>query len=239
MGRTFVLMGLAFLLIVPSSARGQAIEAVTLPACPGFGVPVAAAADRPWNVAWTAEPEPAAPAIRLDLAAVPADETPLAGQAAARPRPVAIEFSPGYETRRTIHKWAAYATVPLLVAEFALGQSLYNTPAGQSASSGTKTAHAAVAGSIVGLFGVNTVTGIWNLREVRRDPVGRTRRTLHALLMLAADGEFAAAAMLTPNLPRPGRPTTSTISPGTHRAIAVAAIGTATVGYLVMLLRRD
>ena len=40
---------------------------------------------------------------------------------------------------------------------------------------------------IIGLFGVNTVTGAWNLfGEGRKDPHGRTLRLVHGLLMMAA-----------------------------------------------------
>jgi hypothetical protein len=240
MGRTLLLMALACLVVAPSSARGQATDVLALPATPGFGTPVQPAVDRVWNVSWGQDVDAPRPARRLELAEVAEDEPVLDRQAATRPRPVAIEYTPGHETRLKIHRLASYATLPLLVAEYALGRSLYNTPVGQSPSGGTKTAHAAVAGSIVALFGVNTVTGIWNLRDERKDPAGRTRRTIHGILMLLADGEFAAAAMLTPRLPTPGRPvTSSSISPATHRAIGIAAIGTATVGYVMMLLWRD
>jgi hypothetical protein len=239
MGRTLLLVATAFLVVAPASASGQATDVLALPTSPGFGVPAAVTIERAWNVSWGQDSEAPAPALRLELPAVPGDEPSLDRQA-GRPRPVAIEYTQGHETRLKIHRMASYATLPLLVAEYALGRSLYNTPAGQSASGGTKTAHAAVAGSIVALFGVNTVTGIWNLRDERKDPAGRTRRMIHGILMLMADGEFAAAAMLTPRLPSPGRPfPSSSISPATHRAIGITAIGTATVGYVMMLLWRD
>jgi hypothetical protein len=240
MGRTLLLMALAFLVVVPASASGQATDVPVLPTFAGFGVPAAVTVDRAWNVSWGQDAEAAPPARRLEWPKVAGDEPWPDGQAAPRPRPVAIEYSQGHETRLKIHRAASYATLPLLVAEYALGRSLYDTPAGQSASGGAKTAHAVVATSIVALFGVNSVTGIWNLRDERKDPAGRTWRTIHGILMLMADGEFAAAAMLTPRLPSPGRPvTSSSISPATHRAIGITAIGTATVGYVMMLLWRD
>ncbi len=45
----------------------------------------------------------------------------------------------------------------------------------------------------MGVFGVNTVTGLWNLWDARNDPDGRTLRTVHALTMLAADAAFSYA----------------------------------------------
>src|SRR5258707_1177954 len=43
-------------------------------------------------------------------------------------RPVAIEYSEGHETRAKIHKYASWATLPLLGTEFWLGQKLYDDP---------------------------------------------------------------------------------------------------------------
>ena len=43
-------------------------------------------------------------------------------------RPVAIEYSAAHETRSKIHKYASWATLPLLGAEFVLGQKLYDDP---------------------------------------------------------------------------------------------------------------
>jgi len=47
-------------------------------------------------------------------------------------------------------------------------------------------------------LGLNSVTGVWNLWESRHQPAGRTRRTLHGLLMLAADAGFGATASMPP-----------------------------------------
>src|SRR6185437_15734597 len=68
----------------------------------------------------------------------------------------AVEHSDAYLLRAKIHKYASFATLPLFAAEFALGQSLYNTP---SNAGSQRAAHAAIGAGIVGLFGVNTVTG--------------------------------------------------------------------------------
>src|SRR5690349_23899959 len=83
-------------------------------------------------------------------------------------RPKAIEYSEGYETRAKIHKYASFATLPLLGTEAILGQKLYNDPAGLT--SGYKGAHIAVGTAITGLFALNSVTGVWNLVEGWKDP---------------------------------------------------------------------
>ena len=59
-----------------------------------------------------------------------------------------------------------------------------------------KPAHVAVATGLGALFAVNTVTGVWNLVESRKDPAGRARRILHSVLMIAADAGFAYTGMI-------------------------------------------
>jgi len=180
------------------------------------------------------------PAFLLTLLAVPAraqdliasvatvptasDSAP-AQEAAAAPPPRALEYSDAYRTRLKIHKIASFATLPLFATEIALGQSLYDNP-----SDGKKGAHAAVGAGIGVLFGINTVTGVWNLIESRNDPNHRALRWTHGLLMLGADAGFVATAALAP-----GDEGFSQDSRGTHRAVALTSIGVASAGYLIML----
>jgi len=65
-------------------------------------------------------------------------------------------------------------------------------------------ARPAAAGRAV-LFGVNGVTGVWNLFEGRYDPNGCTRRFLRGALFLAASGGFMYAATLAGDLDEGGR----------------------------------
>ncbi|HEV2736509.1 MAG TPA: hypothetical protein VGV85_16805 [Longimicrobiaceae bacterium] len=80
-----------------------------------------------------------------------------------------------------------------------------------------------------GLFTLNTVTGVWNLWEGRREPEGRGRRTAHALLMLAADAGFTATGVLGDRAANGGGSRT------VHRNVALGSMATAVAGYLVML----
>ncbi len=145
-------------------------------------------------------------------------------------RPKAIEYSEGYETRAKIHKYASVATLPLLGAELALGQSLYNEA--NPRTSAKRGAHIAVGTGIIGLFGVNTVTGVWNMWESRNDPNHRTLRLIHGFLMLGADAGFAATAATGPG----GRFNLNyDNNRQTHRAIAFTSIGVAAGSYLIML----
>jgi hypothetical protein len=155
-------------------------------------------------------------------------------QAPVQPRPMAFEYSDGYRTRLKIHKYASFATLPLFVAQYAVGQKLYNG----NASDGTRSAHTALAAGTAVLFGVNTVTGVWNLTESRKDPSHRTKRTVHGILMLVADAGFVATGMLAPESEGGGEGGEGGEGGGnrsTHRSVALASMGVATVAYLIML----
>ncbi len=158
----------------------------------------------------------------------------LVGDSARGPqRPRVIEYTHAYDVRLTIHHYASYATLPLFAAEFVLGQNLYNNPPG---SSSTLQAHRLVALGVAGLFGVNTITGAWNLWDSRKNPEGRLKRWIHASLMIASDAGFVATGATAP-----GRRRLAT-DPGAaraHRTIAIASIGTALAGYGIMLLWKD
>ena len=119
--------------------------------------------------------------------AVPFEATPAVQGA---PPQKAVVYSDGYNLRLKIHKYASWATVPLFVSQAIVGQKLYDG----DASSTLKSTHSALAATTGVLFGVNTITGAWNLWEGRKDPNGRTRRIIHSVLMLAADAAFLATA---------------------------------------------
>jgi hypothetical protein len=146
----------------------------------------------------------------------------------------AVEYSDGYQLRRKIHKIASFATLPLFAGEFALGQSMYNSA--PSDASSKRGLHAALGTGIIALFGVNTVTGAWNLfGEGWQDQNGRTLRLVHGLLMMAANVGFVATAATGPNSRSPRQALTYESNKVTHRNIAVASISVGTAGYLLML----
>ncbi|HEY9444743.1 MAG TPA: hypothetical protein VIQ25_16035 [Gemmatimonadales bacterium] len=175
---------------------------------------------------------PAGP--RLDaLAPTFADSSASTPADTGERRPRAVEYSDAYYTRLTIHRYGSYAMLPLFAVEYALGQRILNgQQTGDFASSGTVNAHKVVAGTIGVLFAVNTVTGVWNLIEARKDPAGRTRRNLHALGMLLADAGFLYTASLAGEA-HEGENVTS------HRNAAIASIGVATVSGVMMWLWKD
>jgi len=191
----------------------------------------------PWKNVLTGDAASAPMAsVHFDQAADSTDDPPraalvTAGAPAAgaqTPAPAAaFEYSDSYKTRAKIHKIASFATLPLFATEVVLGQKTYDDPSG-----GTKSAHVAIGATIGVLFGVNTVTGVWNLIEARKDPNGRSRRLLHGILMLAADAGFFATAAVAPD----SEDANYADQRGTHRAVALTSIGIATVGYLVQII---
>ena len=148
-------------------------------------------------------------------------------------RATPVEYSDWYERRLTIHRWASYTTLPLFAFQYVAGKQLYDKST--DAPSWAKNGHGIAATGVAALFTVNTVTGLWNLWDARKDPEGRKWRTAHALLMLAADGGFAATGILAEKAER------SADNRRLHRNIAISSMAVATVSYLMMLppFRRD
>lgn len=168
-----------------------------------------------------------APALSLTTAITSAAAVmPLDDAQTAPPPRVATEYSDAYRLRAKIHKVSSFATLPLFGTEAVLGQSLYS-----NSTSSKRDAHLAVAAGIGALFAVNTVTGVWNLVEGRKDPNKRGLRMLHGILMLSSDAGFLATAALGPSSEH-GEVEGSRSA---HRAMAFTSISLASAGYLIML----
>ena len=222
----FAVLVVALLCVVASVAHAQTPVSLALTQLPDSVAPAAAGAQAPAGVV-TAGPRLAAlaPSFADSAETTPADT--------GERRPRAVEYSDAYYTRLTIHRYGSYAMLPLFAVEYALGQRILNgQQTGDFASSGTIDAHRVVAGTIGVLFAVNTVTGVWNLIEARKDPVGRTRRNLHALGMLLADAGFLYTASLAGDA-HEGENVTS------HRNAAIASIGVATVSGVMMWIWKE
>ncbi len=161
---------------------------------------------------------------------------PDTGHHLRRPRP--IEYSDAYYTRLKIHMIASYATLPLFIAEYFIGQSLYNNP--DSASRSLRGWHNHIALAIGGLFTVNTITGVANLWAGRKDPNGRARRYIHGISMLVADAGFVATALMTPS--RTYRRSGGTLDQGSaslHKGIAIGSMSLSLASYLMMLVWKN
>jgi hypothetical protein len=146
-------------------------------------------------------------------------------------RPLAIEYSDFYYTRLTIHRIGSYTMLPLFAAEYSLGQNLIQDI---SPPTWMKPTHALVAGGIGVLFGINTITGVWNLWDSRKDPEGRTRRIVHSVLMLASDAGFAAAGATAPGHRDYLDYSSYRQRVNLHRGIAIGSIAASTIGGVMM-----
>jgi hypothetical protein len=149
-----------------------------------------------------------------------------------RRRRKSIEVSEWYERRLRIHRYGAYATIPLFVFQAAAGNELYNK--GSGADGWARNGHRVGATALATVFGVNTVTGLWNLWDSRAVEQGRTRRTIHTLLMLASDAGFAYAGIkLSEDAEE------SADARRKHRNLAYTSMGVAITGAGMMVLWRD
>ncbi|MEZ5289154.1 MAG: hypothetical protein R2712_30990 [Vicinamibacterales bacterium] len=224
----WVLAAVAWLAAAPAGAATSDLAPLTVViATDTAATPVAAADPDVWRVDFGAGPAdagteaPALPSIAVDLSA--ASLASAVAQAPVR-RPVAYTYSDGYELRAKIHRYASFLTLPLFGAQYLLGNRLDEGRAPES----VRASHAAIATTMVGLFGVNTVTGVWNLWEGRNDPAHRKLRFAHGLLMLASDAGFVATGMLAPTNDGGG-------NQSLHKSVAITSMGVATAGYLLML----
>lgn len=150
----------------------------------------------------------------------------------AAPAP-AFEYSEGYQVRGKIHKLASWAMLPLFGVEAFVGQKMFNDAG--SITDGTRTLHRSIAWGIGGLFAINTVTGVPNLIESRRDPQKSDLTLIHGILMLVADAGFLTTALTQPNSRTSSGLEIYTPKKNQHMTIAYASISVATVSYLLML----
>lgn len=158
----------------------------------------------------------------------------LSGSGAGAPNadPQFVEYSDAYFTRYQIHKWASYLTIPLFVGQYIVGEKLLRG----EGTPGLRGVHGALAAGVGGLFLVNTITGVPNAIEARKDPEGKNRRTLHSTLMLLADAGFVATALLTnENENEGGRFQSVRSNNNTHKIVAITSMGAAVLGYTIML----
>ena len=143
---------------------------------------------------------------------------------AERTQEQAIEYSDAYYTRLTIHRAGSYAMLPLFAAQYIMGDRLLN---GLDNPDWLQPAHTATAVAIGALFTSNTITGVWNLAESRKEKQNRTRRFVHAGLMLAADAGFVYTGVL-------GSRADSNSDATKHRNTALTSIGLSTAGAALM-----
>lgn len=138
-------------------------------------------------------PAPAVAARPIDWAALRGERFPAFDTAATaiRQRPRAVEYSGFYQTRLKVHRALSYTIFPLFIGSYVTGEQILkhrNDP-----PKWATTLHKPIAITTGAVFAVNTVTGLWNLWDGRKNPVGQTKRTIHSLLFIAASAGFTYA----------------------------------------------
>lgn len=207
----------------------RASETTTLPFLPIHFGDVGATVAKPSTLRVSfLPPKP----LTLDLTMATSNATLV--QSPAPPPP--FEYSDGYRTRATIHKWSSWAMLPLFGIEAYLGQKMFNDVG--EATDSNRRLHKSIAWGIGGLFAVNTATGLPNLIESRRDPAKRDLTLIHGILMLVADAGFLATALTQPDSQTAAGLEIYTPKKNQHLTIAYASISVATIGYLLALFGR-
>jgi hypothetical protein len=146
-----------------------------------------------------------------------------------RKRRKAIEVSEWYGRRLTIHRYVAFATIPVFAAQWVAGDQLYDKS--RDAPTWAKTTHRVGATTLAAMFTVNTVTGAWNWWDSRSVPQGRVLRTMHALSILGADAAFTyAGAKLSDEAEN------SASKRRQHKTVALSAMGVTVASGLMMKL---
>ena len=147
-------------------------------------------------------------------------------------RPKAVEISDAYALRLSIHRYASYSMIPLFVVQSVAGNQLFQADRTGAVRPGWASgAHKVGAAAIGAVFTLETVTGLWNLWESRENEVGRTRRFAHSALLLVSDAGFTYAGIkLASDAKRDSQ------ARDNHRKISYYSMGTALVGYGIMLV---
>lgn len=187
----------------------------------------------PLDSARIAAPGPVAVPAGVHVAAPDAADTIARGDTIPRPvrrprpRAQAVEYSEWYGRRLAVHRWASYTMLPTFAFQYVAGKQLLAKSS--DAPVWAKSGHRIAATATAGLFGLNTLTGVWNLWDGRHDASGRKWRMAHSILMLLADGGFTATGLLA-------TPAQSSASiRRLHEQIAIASMATAGVAFVMMV----
>jgi len=172
-------------------------------------------------------------ALALQLAVAAPSPTAVTNdqQDTTRRRPRAVEVSEWYGRRLTIHRTLSYAMPVVFATQYIAGTKLYNASkaGGTPAPSWARPVHKAGAYTVAGIFGVNTVTGVWNLWDSRHTTEHRWLRYTHAAVMLGADAAFAYTGIKLSE-----EAEDSFVKRDEHRKVALYAIGASTASGVIM-----
>ncbi|MEZ4455250.1 MAG: hypothetical protein R2882_01685 [Gemmatimonadales bacterium] len=143
--------------------------------------------------------------------------------------PSAIEYSETYATRVTASIVAQLRDDPAVHRRGYTGFQLRNK--GVNAPQWTRDLHGPIAAGTAIVFGMNTLTGVWNLWEGRKDPEGRGKRLLHGAMFLAAGAGFTYVIAAGDNIYTSGR------GNHWHRDVALASMSVSLVSWSIMIFK--
>ena len=149
--------------------------------------------------------------------------------ARTRKRITAIEYGGFYHARLTLHRWLSFAMLPLFVGSYVTGDQVLKHSS--NAPDWAIKWHRPLATGTAVVFTANTITGLWNLWDSRKDPAGRTKRYVHSLLFIAADAGFAYSGIVLAKEAK-----NSESKRRQHRNIALISMGISITGGGMMLL---
>lgn len=141
----------------------------------------------------------------------------------------AIEYGGLYHARLKLHRWLGFAILPLFVGSYVTGDQVLKHS--NNAPDWAIKWHRPLATATATVFTVNTITGLWNLWDSRRDPASRTKRYVHSLLLLAADAGFTYSGIVLAKEAK-----NSESKRRQHRNIALISMGVSVTGGGMMLL---
>ncbi len=144
-------------------------------------------------------------------------------------RPALVEYSDWYGRRLAIHRTLSWTMIPLFAVSYYTGERLARDGRVNSPYA-IRALHPYAATGAAAVFGINTVTGVWNLWAGRHDAEGRKRRFAHSILFMIADAGFAYAG----SIGEEARENSEIRS--RHRTVALSSMGVSYVGMMMMLL---
>ena len=197
---------------------------------------IVAAGIAPFQAVSLAAQQPGDSSSLISVSRIPRDpavaSVDVRGPDSLQQRRRSVEIGEWYSRRLTIHRYAAYSAIPVFAFQYAAGTRLYKD--GSDAPAWAKTGHRVGATALAGIFGVNTVTGVWNWWDSRSARKGRVLRTIHALSLLGADAAFTYAGVKLSD-----EAENSMEKRRLHRTVALSAIGvTALSGISMKILNR-
>ncbi len=143
----------------------------------------------------------------------------------------AIEYSNFYNKRLTLHRYLSFSMLPLFAGSFLTGDQIIRKA--DAAPKWAQDWHAPFATATATVFTLNTITGLWNLWDSRKDPAGRTRRIVHGLLFMAANAGFTYAGTTLANQAEDDGGKRNL-----HRTVALASMGVSVSSWMLMLLTK-